>query len=85
MLGDDQPGLLALVLARLAIELYYSPDRGRSDQLSADAVESARRSGDDATLAVALNARHVSLWHPAALADRSAIAREMRTAARRAG
>jgi DNA-binding SARP family transcriptional activator len=84
-LGGEPPGLVALVLARLAIELYYSPDREHSERLSAEAVEAAQRSGDDGTLAVALNARHVSLWHPAGLEDRSEIALEMRAAAQRAG
>jgi DNA-binding SARP family transcriptional activator len=84
-LAGEPPELYARVLARLAIELYYSTDRERSPALSAEAVEAARASGDDATLAFALNARHVALWRPAGLDARVEAAAEMREAARRAG
>jgi hypothetical protein len=84
-LAGEPPELYARVLARLAIELYYSTDRERSPALSAEAVEAARASGDDATLAFALNARHVALWRPDGLDARVEAAAEMREAARRAG
>ena len=63
-LGSGQPVLRSRLQARLAVELYYAPDRRRSETLSADAVATARASGDPTALASALNARHVALWRP---------------------
>ncbi len=71
--------------ARLAVELYYAPDRTRSEALSADAVDAARGSGDRAALASALGARHVALWRPDRLEERLTAAGEMIAAAREAG
>ncbi len=51
--GSD-PGLESALLARLAVELYYSPSRDRTDPLSAESVAAARRTGDPRTIAVAL-------------------------------
>ena len=50
------PLLRARLQARLAVELYYAPDRTRSEALSAEAVATARGSGDPSALAAALNA-----------------------------
>jgi AAA ATPase domain/Bacterial transcriptional activator domain len=71
--------------ARLAVELYYAPDRGRSEALSAEAVATAEESGDAAALASALGARHVALWRPDRVEERLAVADEMTAAARAAG
>ena len=71
--------------ARLAVELYYAPDRTRSDALSADAVTTAHASGDPGALASALGARHVALWRPDRVEERLAVAGEMITTARQAG
>jgi DNA-binding SARP family transcriptional activator len=71
--------------ARLAVELYYAPGRGRSEALSADAVATARASGDPSALAAALNARHVALWRPDRLDERLDAAAAMAGAARAAG
>jgi DNA-binding SARP family transcriptional activator len=81
----DDDVLRSRLQARLAIELYYAPDRSRSDTLSADAVASARHAGDPGALAAALNARHVALWRPDRVEERIAVAREMISAAREAG
>ncbi|MGH2950735.1 MAG: tetratricopeptide repeat protein, partial [Solirubrobacterales bacterium] len=43
----------------------------------AEALEAARRSGDERALAYALNARHVSFWRADRLDERLSIAREM--------
>jgi tetratricopeptide (TPR) repeat protein len=70
--------------ARLAVELYYAPDRTRSEALSAEAVDSARASGDASALASALGARHVALWRPDRVQERLTVAGEMIAAAREA-
>jgi DNA-binding SARP family transcriptional activator/tetratricopeptide (TPR) repeat protein len=84
-LGDDQPGLRARLLARLAITLYYAPLRDRSEPLSAEAVAAARTSGDADALLAALNARHVGLWHPSGLEERFHVAGETIALARESG
>ncbi len=81
----EDPALRSRVQARLAVELYYAPDRTRSEALSADAVQTARESGDASALASALSARHVSLWRPDRVAERMAVACEMINAACAAG
>ena len=75
----------ARLQARLAVELYYAPDRTRSEALSAEAVATARGSGDPSALAAALNARHVALWRPDRIEERLEAAADMIAAARRAG
>ena len=77
--------LLSRLQARLAVELYYAADRTRSDSYSADAVATARASGDAGTLASALSARHVALWRPDRIEERLSVAREMIASARDAG
>ena len=79
------PALRSRVQARLAVELYYAPDRTRSDRHSTDAVGTARESADAAALAAALSARHVALWRPDRINERLAVAGEMITAARESG
>jgi tetratricopeptide (TPR) repeat protein len=78
------PALRSRVQARLAVELYYAPDRTRSERLSAAAVNSARASGNAGALASALGARHVALWRPDRVAERLHVADEMAAAAREA-
>jgi DNA-binding SARP family transcriptional activator len=81
----EDPALRSRVQARLAVELYYAPDRTRSERLSADAVMTARESGDPSALASALGARHVALWRPDRLDERLVVAAEMAAVARAAG
>jgi len=81
----EDSALRSRVQARLAVELYYAPDRTRSEALSADAVATARTSGDASALASALGARHVALWRPDRLEERLAVAGDMIAAAREAG
>ena len=71
--------------ARLAVELYYAPDRTRSEALSAEAVATARSAGNGRALASALNARHVALWRPDRVEERLATAADMIAAARATG
>jgi DNA-binding SARP family transcriptional activator/tetratricopeptide (TPR) repeat protein len=71
--------------ARLAVELYYAPDRTRSDLHSAEAVATARGSGETSALASALSARHVALWRPDRVTERLSVAEEIIVVAREAG
>jgi DNA-binding SARP family transcriptional activator len=80
--GD--PTTSARLLARLSVELYYA-DPARARELSAHAVEQARRAGDPAALAAALNARRVALWSPHHAGERLAVAGDMLAAAEAAG
>jgi tetratricopeptide (TPR) repeat protein len=79
------PVLRSRLQARLAVELYYAPDRTRSEALSAEAVATARGTGNGSALASALNARHVALWRPDRLEERLATAADMIAAARETG
>jgi hypothetical protein len=72
------------VQARLAVELYYAPDRTRSEALGAAAVTTAARARDASALASALGARHVALWRPDRVEQRLVVAGEMIAAARAA-
>jgi len=83
-----EPGAAVLrsrLQARLAVELYYADDRGRSEALSAAAVTTARAAGDPRALAAALSARHVALWRPDRVEERLAAAAELVATARAAG
>lgn len=95
-LGDADPKLRARLQAALALSLYWETPTGdraeshrlsaaRRDELTADALASARRLGDDRTLAIALNARIYANWGPAARADRPALAEELINVASRLG
>ncbi len=76
-LGDGEDVLRSRLLARLAINLYFSPARERGLALSEEAVTLARRSGDPWALAVALRARYVAIWRPESVDERLAIAAEI--------
>ena len=80
--GDTQER--ALLLARLAVDVYWSRNRDRALQLGREAVEMARRVGDSATLIAVLNLRQWMLWGPANLEQRLATATEMVSIAREA-
>jgi tetratricopeptide (TPR) repeat protein len=72
-------------MGRLATSLYWSDARERRDALSREAVAAARRLGDEAAIAYALQSRRVALWGPDGLEERLACAEEMVDLARRAG
>ncbi len=76
-LGDSSSGLRAQVLARLGMELYFSPARERGQELCRQAVEMAHSAGDDGALGYALSARHWTLWGPDHLEDRLQLATEL--------
>lgn len=73
-LGKTEGVLRARLLSRLAIELYYTQDTERRDRLTREAIGLAERSGDAATLAYTLSARHFALWATAPFAERLALA-----------
>lgn len=85
-LGESESAFRARVLARLAIVLYFDRDPDRRVALSQQAVEVARRVGDRATLAEALNSRHWALWgHANNVEERLTGATEMVQLAREEG
>jgi tetratricopeptide (TPR) repeat protein len=72
------------LLGRLTGALYYSPERGRMIELSAQAASLAERLGDPEALAHARAARRRALWDPWHLPERLAASTEMLRCARRA-
>jgi hypothetical protein len=84
-LGDADDALRARLLARLALELYYSGDPARRLALSQEAVDLARRLGDPRTLAACLDARHYALWQPENVDERLSVAAELRRVAEETG
>jgi eukaryotic-like serine/threonine-protein kinase len=56
--------LRARLLARLAVELYWSEKRQEGVALGQEALSMARRLGDPVALVDALTARHMALWRP---------------------
>jgi tetratricopeptide (TPR) repeat protein len=84
-LGEAASPLRAMVLARMAAELYFSSATERRAELARDAVQMARRLEDPAALAYALNAGHGALWGPENAQERLAIATEIIALAERAG
>jgi DNA-binding SARP family transcriptional activator len=84
-LGSEDSPLRARLLARLALELYYSPEPERRLALSEEAVDLARTLGDTRTLATCLDARHYALWRPENVHERLAVASELRRVAEETG
>jgi DNA-binding SARP family transcriptional activator len=84
-IGEDQPALRVRLLARLAIELAYEPDRSRRERVSQEALVRAHELGEPAALAAALSARHVTMWGPDGCEERLSLAGEMLELAQRAG
>lgn len=84
VLDESEPALRARLLARLSMEIYYSPEVDRCTELSVEAVRLARTT-DPHTLAFALHALNWALWRPGRLAERRTAAAEMVAAAERSG
>jgi hypothetical protein len=76
-LGDDDSVPRVRLLGRRAMEYHYSRLHEERDADSAAAVAIARRLGDPATLALALQARHYTLLAPDTLDQRMAISIEL--------
>ena len=83
--GPADSPLRARLLARLGLELYYAEEPERRLQLTGEALELARRLGDQRTLASALVARHYALWRPETVEERLTVAAELRRVAERTG
>jgi hypothetical protein len=81
----DDAELRARLLARLAGALRDEQLRDRRDALSSEALDLARRSGDDAALAYALDGRAAALFGPDTVAECLALADELTDVAARCG
>ena len=84
-LGDEDPELRVLMLARLAGALRDQHSRERRDRISYEAVDLARRATGPATLAYALEARVAALTGPDTIEECLALGRQMEQAAIRSG
>ena len=82
--APERDALLARVLGAMVRSRVHQTELDRSglDELSAEAVELARRSGDAPSLAFALLARHDAIWEPATAEARLELTAEMARAAR---
>lgn len=74
--GADS-GLLATVNAHRATARSWANQPGRMRDLSQQALDMARRAGDPAAMAVALEARHRALAAPAGLSERLTVASDL--------
>ncbi len=75
-LPPDGP-LRARVLAQRAMQLYWTTERDRGQEISARAVEMARASADPRTVLYTLAARHAAMWGPDAVREQLAVADEV--------
>jgi tetratricopeptide (TPR) repeat protein len=80
-LGDDDVELQTRLLARLAGALRDEPSPDRRDRLSREAIALARRSGNPAALAAALDGRGPAILSPHTLAECLAVATELQEVA----
>jgi hypothetical protein len=84
-LGEEDVELRARLLARLAGALRDEPSRERRDVLSREAVGLARRTGNLAGLAYALDGRAIAILAPDTVVECVAVASELRRVAERIG
>jgi tetratricopeptide (TPR) repeat protein len=84
-LGDDETVLRVGLMGQLATELRFGPERQRRHDLSAEAIDIARGSGDRLALARALSARVYAADDPSTLPERLAITEELETLAAELG
>ncbi|HEY8755703.1 MAG TPA: AAA family ATPase, partial [Candidatus Dormibacteraeota bacterium] len=84
-LGNGHSELRARILARLAGALRDDRSREPRESLGRQAVDLARRLGDPATLAYALEGLYAALWRPDNANERLAIASETVAVGGRAG
>jgi len=84
-LGDEDGHLRVRLLARLACALRDRRPNEMVARISEQAVGIARRIGDPATLAYALDGQYAAVWWPENAEERFAIATELLEVAREAG
>jgi DNA-binding SARP family transcriptional activator len=84
-LSDEDVELRARLLARLAGALRDEHSRSRRDALSKEAVELARRTGNPAALASALNGRAAAIIAPDTVAECLALGSELRDLGKQVG
>jgi hypothetical protein len=63
-LAPEDSSIKAMIMSRLAWELFWADDSSRRTELGGAAVEMARRLSDGPTLVYALVHRHLALWGP---------------------
>src|SRR3954468_13502308 len=83
-LGEEDSEVRARLLSRLAIAVYFLSDT-RREELAREAVGMARRLGDPATLAFALNDAHFVLHGPGSDEYRVELSSELIEVAKKAG
>ena len=75
-LDPRDSALRAMLLARLAMAIYFMRAEERREALAREAVEMARRVGDPDALVAALITRHFMLWGPGPVEERLAVMAE---------
>ena len=85
MLPDDEIELRGRLLGRLAGALRGQPDRERRELLSRQAIELARRAGNDVALAFALDGRASAIVAPDTIQECLALGEELCTVGERIG
>lgn len=84
-LPNEDGALRARLLGRLAAASYWSAPFERRDELSSEAVEMARRLGDQGVLAASISNRRYALWTPEDIDERLHGAEEILRLAEEAG
>ncbi len=74
---SDDYGRRAMLMSRLAHELYWSDESERVTALAREAIDIARRLGDIPTLIYVLHYSYLSLWVPENLQERFAAFEEL--------
>jgi predicted ATPase len=74
---EDDLARRAMLMSRLAAELYWTDESERRAALAREAIEIARRLGDIRTLIYVLHYGHLALWLPDNLEDRLAAIDEL--------
>ena len=83
-IDEDEGALRARMLGRLGMDAFFSNDLSKAQEVSAEAVAVARRTGDAAGLADALWSRFCAFWNEGG-EERSAAAQELTAVAEQAG
>jgi predicted ATPase len=84
-LSQQDSALRARLLARLSLELTFAGEPQRTESLSRQAVDMARRLADPVALRAAIEARWMAVWGPGGLPERTALAAEILRQARETG